>query len=264
MKIELPEISLSNKGTIKSVELVDIINTFRKLESESTGKEYKKLSHYDFCKKIAKENKILKSLKLGEQNILPSSYINSQNKEQPCYELTAKGMRMMLNAESTLVRYKTEEYIENLENEIIELQEENRKLELEAKDKTILRLESANSKISKILQADNYISNEMYGEPTYITSIVINILKKCSAKKNILKYEDDIYFIKSEPVKEEFMKYRIKPAEFKRYVEYFGGCQTRIKCKVKGGEYNIAIGCYAIPGFIIDWDMKDSVERLSY
>ena len=151
--------------------------------------------------------------------------------------------------------------IEKIKNKLLE---EKMKLELEAKDRTILRLESANNKIHKILQADNYISNEMHGEPTYITSIVINIFKKCSTKKNILKYEDDIYFIKSEPVKEEFMKYRIKPAEFKRYVEYFGGCQTRIKCKVKGGEYNIPIGCYAIPGFIIDWNMKDSVKRLSY
>ena len=151
--------------------------------------------------------------------------------------------------------------IEKIKNKLLE---EKMKLELEAKNRTILRLESENHKISKILQADRYISNEMYGEPTYIASIVINILKKCSTKKNILKYEDDIYFIKSEPVKEEFMKYRIKPAEFKRYVEYFGGCQTRIKCKVKGGEYNIPIGCYAIPGFIIDWNMKDSVKRLSY
>ena len=151
--------------------------------------------------------------------------------------------------------------IEKIKNKLLE---EKMKLELEAKDRTILRLESANNKIHKILQADNYISNEMYGEPTYITSIVINIFKKCSTKKNILKYEDDTYFIKSEPVKEEFMKYRIKPAEFKRYVEYFGGCQTRIKCKVKGGEYNIPIGCYAIPGFIIDWDMQASVKTLSY
>ena len=150
--------------------------------------------------------------------------------------------------------------IEKIKNKLLE---EKMKLELEAKNRTILRLESENHKISKILQADRYISNEMYGEPTYITSIVINILKKCSTKKNILKYENDIYFVKSEPVKEEFMKYRIKPAEFKRYIEYFGGCKTRVKCKVKGGEYNIALDCYAIPGFIIDWDMKDSVERLS-
>ena len=150
--------------------------------------------------------------------------------------------------------------IEKIKNKLLE---EKMKLELEAKNRTILRLESENHKISKILQADRYISNEMYGEPTYITSIVINILKKCSAKKNILKYEDETYFIKSEPIKEEFMKYRIKPAEFKRYVEYFGGCKARIKFKVKNGNYNIALECYAIPGFIIDWDMKDSVERLS-
>ena len=150
--------------------------------------------------------------------------------------------------------------IEKIKNKLLE---EKMKLELEAKDRTILRLESANNKIHKILQADNYISNEMYGEPTYITSIVINIFKKCSAKKNILKYEDDIYFIKSEPVKEEFMKYRIKETDFKRYIGYFGGCKTKIKCTVKGGEYNIPIGCYSIPSFIIDWDMKDSVKRLS-
>ena len=259
MKNELLNIKLSDKGTIKSTELVEIINSFRELEGKS------ELQHKDFMKKIRKEIETLETLGLiGGGNFSPSSYINSQNKEQPCYELDKNGMFMMLNSESTLVRFKTVEYINKLEEQVQLLKEEKQKLELEAKERTILRLESANNKIHKILQADNYISNEMYGEPTYITSIVINIFKKCSTKKNILKYEDDIYFIKSEPVKEEFMKYRIKPAEFKRYVEYFGGCQTRIKCKVKGGEYNIAIGCYAIPGFIIDWDMKDSVERLSY
>ena len=59
------------------------------------------------------------------------------------------------------------------------------------------------------------------------------------------------------------MKYRITPNEFKRYVEYFGGCKARIKFKVKCGNYNIALDCYAIPGFIIDWNIIDSVERLS-
>ena len=257
MKNELLNIKLSDKGTIKSTELVEIINSFRGLEGR------KKLQHYDFYKKITKEINILKEFKIADGNISVSEYKDSTGRKLPCYELNRNGMFMMLNSESTLVRFKTVEYINKLEEQVQLLKEEKQKLELEAKDRTILRLESANNKIHKILQADNYISNEMYGEPTYITSIVINIFKKCSTKKNILKYEDDIYFIKSEPVKEEFMKYRIKPAEFKRYVEYFGGCQTRIKYKVKGGEYNIPIGCYAIPGFIIDWNMKDSVKRLS-
>ena len=258
MKNELLNIKLSDKGTIKSTELVEIINSFRELAGR------KKLQHYDFYEKITKEINILKEFKIADGNISVSEYKDSTGRKLPCYELNRYGMFQMLNSESTLVRFKTIEYIGNLEEQVQLLKEEKQKLELEAKDRTILRLESANNKIHKILQADNYISNEMYGEPTYITSIVINIFKKCSAKKNILKYEDDIYFIKSEPVKEEFMKYRIKPAEFKRYVEYFGGCQTRIKCKVKGGEYNIPIGCYAIPRFIIDWNMKNSVKRLSY
>ena len=258
MKNELLNIKLSDKGTIKSTDLVGIINSFRELEGKS------ELQHKDFIKKIRKEAETLETLGLGNGgNFSLVEYTDKKGEKRPCYELNRYGMFQMLNSESTLVRFKTVEYINKLEEQVQLLKEEKQKLELEAKERTILRLESANNKIHKILQADNYISNEMYGEPTYITSIVINIFKKCSAKKNILKYEDDIYFIKSEPVKEEFMKYRIKPAEFKRYVEYFGGCQTRIKCKVKGGEYNIPIGCYAIPGFIIDWDMKDSVERLS-
>ena len=259
MKNELLNIKLSDKGTIKSTELVEIINSFRELEGKP------ELQHYDFIKKIKKESEVLKALGLGNAgNFSLVEYTDKKGEKRPCYELDKNGMFMMLNSESTLVRFKTVEYINKLEEQVQLLKEEKQKLELEAKERTILRLESANNKIHKILQADNYISNEMYGESTYITSIVINILKKCAAKNNILKYTDDTYFIKSEPVKEEFMKYRIKPAEFKRYVEYFGGCKTRVKCKVKGGEYNIILECYAIPGFIIDWDMKDSVERLSY
>ena len=261
----------SKELRITSMELVDIINQFREEEFRilkekglNNKDKYTELLHKSFMTKIKKELETLKTLGLNtEQNILPSEYKDTTGKKNPCYELNRDGMLQMLNSESALVRFKTIEYTGNLEKQVQLLKEEKQKLKHESQSKTILRLESANNKIHKILQADNYISNEMHGEPTYITSIVINIFKKCSTKKNILKYEDDIYFIKSEPVKEEFMKYRIKPAEFKRYVEYFGGCKAKIKCTVKGGGYNIPLDCYAIPGFIIDWDMKDSVERLS-
>ena len=153
-------------------------------------------------------------------------------------------------------------YFINCEKLAKQLIEENQKLQLEAKDREILRLESDNRKISKVLQADRNISSEMYGEPTYITSIVINILKKSSTKDNIIKSTEETYFINEQPIKDEFMKYRIKESEFTRYIEYFGGCKTRIKCKVKGGYYNVSIGCYSIPKFIIDWDMEDSIKRL--
>ena len=69
MKNELLNIKLSDKGTIKSTELVDIINSFRELEGKV------KLQHKSFIKKIRKEVEALKKLGLNtEQNILPSEY----------------------------------------------------------------------------------------------------------------------------------------------------------------------------------------------
>ncbi len=103
---------------IKSTELVDIINDFRKVESETTNSNYVELQHKSFMTKIKNELKVLESLGIGEQNILPSTYVNSQNKIQPCFELNRDGMLQMLNSESVLVRYKTIEYINKLEEQV--------------------------------------------------------------------------------------------------------------------------------------------------
>lgn len=104
---------------IKSTELVDIINDFRKVESETTNSNYVELQHKSFMTKIKNELKVLESLGIGgEQNILPSTYVNSQNKVQPCFELNRDGMLQMLNSESALVRYKTIEYINKLEEQV--------------------------------------------------------------------------------------------------------------------------------------------------
>ena len=114
---------------ITSVELVEVINEFRKLESDTTGKKYTELLHKDFMKKIRTELETLKTLGLGgERNISPASYINSQNKEQPCYSLNRDGMLEMLNSESALVRYKTIEYINKLEEENKTLKDEKANL----------------------------------------------------------------------------------------------------------------------------------------
>ena len=110
---------MNNEVRITSVELVKLINEFRLLEDNKA-----ELLHKDFMKKIRKELETLKALGLGgEGNISPSSYINSQNKEQPCYSLNRDGMLQMLNSESTLVRFKTIEYINALENKLKEQDE---------------------------------------------------------------------------------------------------------------------------------------------
>lgn len=104
---------------ITSVELVDIINEFRKLESETTGRKYNELRHDSFVSKIKNELKILNVLGLDSlQNILESEYINTRGKIYPCYSLNRDGMLQMLNSESALVRYKTIEYINKLESEL--------------------------------------------------------------------------------------------------------------------------------------------------
>lgn len=113
---------------ITSVELVDIINQFRKIESETIGKAFKELQHKSFMEKTRKELEVLKSLGLeDEQNFLPISYTDNMNRKKPCFSLNRDGMLQMLNSESTLVRYKTIEYINKLEDEIKTLQAETQK-----------------------------------------------------------------------------------------------------------------------------------------
>lgn len=127
MKLEVLE--NGKEVVITSVRLVDIINEFRELESNITGKKKAKLRHSDFMTKVKKELEVLQSLGLGGQrNISQSSYINSQNKKQPCYSLNRDGMLQMLNSESTIVRAKTIEYINKLEQEVVELEVDNKEL----------------------------------------------------------------------------------------------------------------------------------------
>lgn len=107
---------------IKSIELVEVINQFRQIESESTEKKYTELRHDSFMTKIKKELETLKTLGLEDvQNILEILYEDNYGRKQKCYELNRDGMLQMLNSESVLVRYKTVEYINQLENTIAQV-----------------------------------------------------------------------------------------------------------------------------------------------
>ena len=143
MKNELTILNQNKEVRINSVELTEIINKFRQeefniLKEKGFNNKDKSidLHHYDFYKKITKELEMLKILGLeGDGKISESSYINSQNKEQPCYSLNRDGMLQMLNSESAIVRAKTIQYIDKLE-------EENKKLKetISEKDRLLLGL----------------------------------------------------------------------------------------------------------------------------
>jgi hypothetical protein len=109
-------INLSNQSTIKSTELVELINEFRKAEGNET-----ELQHKTFMEKIRKESETLKNLNLdGEQNFLLGEYLDKNKQSRPCFELNRDGMLQMLNSESAYVRYKTINYINTLEDKLKE------------------------------------------------------------------------------------------------------------------------------------------------
>lgn len=156
MENKLMTLTNDKELRITSVELVDIINDFRKLESESTKRIYVELQHSDFMKKIRKELDVLKTLGVDNGgNISLVEYRDSKGEIRPCYSLNRDGMLQMLNSESALVRYKTIEYINGLE-------EENRKLkegqELISAHKEIKELKNTLSDFRRLTEE----AKEMY------------------------------------------------------------------------------------------------------
>lgn len=105
----------NNEVKITSVELVELINTFRKEEGNTVEKE-----HYDLIKSINKEVEALKNAGIAQGNFSVGSYKDKQNQERPCYSMNKAGALQMLNKESAVVRYKTVQYIDALEGRIKE------------------------------------------------------------------------------------------------------------------------------------------------
>lgn len=99
----------NSKETISSLELVKQINIFRQQEGNRA-----ELQHYDLLKIIRDEFE--EEIGLGKISV--SSYKNSQNKEQPMYNLTYNQAKQILVRESKFVRKAVIQYIEKLENEI--------------------------------------------------------------------------------------------------------------------------------------------------
>lgn len=98
---------------VTSVELVDLINRFRKEEGNETEKQ-----HNHLMRDIRNEIEVLERAGIGQSNFGQSSYINSQGKMQPCYFMNKAGALQMLNKESAVVRYKTAQHIEKLEKQV--------------------------------------------------------------------------------------------------------------------------------------------------
>lgn len=99
--------------TMTSLEVVELINNFRKEEGNEVLKR-----HDVLLRDIDNEIEALKSLKIDAHNFVETSYKDTWNRDKRCYQMNKSGIMQMLNKESALVRYKTQQYIENLENRL--------------------------------------------------------------------------------------------------------------------------------------------------
>lgn len=127
----MSEIIKSNEEvvTMTSLEVVELINKFREEEQEFVV--YKE--HKTFMRDIRNEIEYLKKAGIkAENNFVPGSYIDKNNQERPCYKLNKAGIMQMLNKESALVRYKTQQYIEALEDRLKQDPYENLSTEMKA------------------------------------------------------------------------------------------------------------------------------------
>ena len=108
------EILNNNKEfTMTSLDVVELVNKLRKEEGNMVVKK-----HDVFLRDIRDEIKALSKLNIDVHNFVEVEYIDAKGEKRPCYSMTKAGIMQMLNKESAYVRYKTQQYIETLENEL--------------------------------------------------------------------------------------------------------------------------------------------------
>ena len=102
---------LNEEVKMSSLELNDLLNVFRKEE----GKEPQ--GHFTLLRTIDKEIRELENVGISTSyNFVLSSYFK-EGRNYRMYELNKAGIMQILNKESSLVRYKTQLYIQGLEEQ---------------------------------------------------------------------------------------------------------------------------------------------------
>lgn len=128
------------KDTITSLELLKEINKFREEEYnyklihglelgkvEKKNGKYTELKHYDLLDIIKDEF----SEEINDGKISVVNYVDKKGENRPMYILSLEQAKQVLLRESKYVRKAVIQYIDKLENKIIELQSKtNRKTEL--------------------------------------------------------------------------------------------------------------------------------------
>ena len=205
---------LSVEVTMTSLEVVDLINKFREEEGHRAV-----LKHKSFMQSIRTEleNIANAGIEVGEQNILPTEYIDSQGKKRPCYRMNRFWVMLMCNKESALVRYKTQQYIEALEQALQDLKfrqgDKKHQLECMALLQDMLPDDVKQEKVNYIKAntiVDKAVSN-YFGFP--------KMIKKIDMNKDMLEVRENVLndYLKLFEVLQD--NHEVKEVLYKKYAQ---------------------------------------------
>lgn len=147
---------LSGKEKVTSLELVDMINAFRKMEGRTA-----ELRHREMLRTIRDEFEE----EIAQCKIAQCSYINENNRNMPMFELTPKQAMQVLVRESRFVRKAVIDYLYRLE-------ETNRLLEMRLREKSEWKFdmsmidENAEGGVEKFKMANSAVNQrvaQVYG-----------------------------------------------------------------------------------------------------
>ena len=205
---------LSVEVTMTSLEVVDLINKFREEEGHRAT-----LKHYDFIKSIRKELESLANagVEVDERNISVVTYLDKKGEKRPCYKMNRSWVLQMCNKESAMVRYKTQQYIEALEQALYDLRfrqgDKKHQLECMALLQDMLPDDVKQEKINYIKAntiVDKAVSN-YFGFP--------KMIKKIDMNKDMLEVRENVLndYLKLFEVLQD--NHEVKEVLYKKYAQ---------------------------------------------
>lgn len=204
---------LENKETITSLELVKQINIFREEEYNykiQNGLELGKVEEKNGCYTKLEHKDLLKIIRdefeeeINEGKISLVNYKDEKNEERPMFELTLEQAKQVLIRESKYVRKAILQYINKLENKIVELQNQISKKDLlllniinsKGDEAMALALKEYEEYISKPLIEDN---NRKQKEIEYKQEVIegltqnVTIYEKRQLLNRVVRYKGADY-----------------------------------------------------------------------
>lgn len=204
---------LENKEMITSLELVKQINIFREEEYNykiQNGIELGKVEEKNGCYTKLEHKDLLKIIRdefeeeINEGKISLVNYKDEKNEERPMFELTLEQAKQVLIRESKYVRKAILQYINKLENKIVELQNQISKKDLlllniinsKGDEAMAVALKEYEEYISKPLIEDN---NKKQKEIEYKQEVIegltqnVTIYEKRQLLNRVVRYKSADY-----------------------------------------------------------------------